>query len=48
MSKKLWEASNKTKLKSNLLKFENLIAKKYKYRISKNYNKLLKWSIKNP
>ena len=48
MGKKLWEASNKRKLNSNLYKFENFLENKFNYKISKNYKKILKWSIQNP
>ncbi len=47
MNKKLWEASLSTKKKSNLYKFEKFISKRFNYKISKNYNKLLNWSINN-
>ena len=48
MSKKLWEASEIVKNKSNLLKFEKFLAKKYTYKITRNYSKILNWSINNP
>jgi len=48
MSKKLWEASDTVKNKSNLLRFEKFLAKKYSYKITKNYSKILNWSINNP
>ncbi len=47
MSKKLWEASKKEKNYSNLFKYEKFLSKKYKYKPSKNFNKLFKWSIQN-
>ena len=47
MSKKLWEASNIIKNNSNLFKYEKFLSKKFNYIPSKNFNKLLKWSIKN-
>jgi len=47
MSQKLWEANLSTKEKSNLLKFEKFLSKKYNYKPSKNYKKLFNWSIKN-
>ncbi len=47
MNKKLWEASDKIKKNSNLFNFEKLISKNYNYKVTKNYNKLLKWSLKN-
>jgi len=48
MKNKLWEASKILKNKSNLFNYENFLSKNYKYKSSKNYNKLLKWSIDNP
>ena len=48
MSKKLWEASNVIKNNSNLFKYEKFLSKKFNYIPSKNFNKLLKWSIGNP
>ena len=47
MSKKLWEASQKLKLNSNLHKFEDYISKKYNKKFNQNYSKILKWSISN-
>ena len=47
MTKKLWSATNKIKIGSNLYKFEKFLSKIYNYKISKNYSKLLDWSIKN-
>ena len=47
MPKKLWEANLSLKNNSNLFKFEKFISKKYRYKPSKNYKKLFKWSIKN-
>ena len=47
MSKKLWEASKKEKNYSNLFKYEKFLSKKFKYKPSKNFNKLFKWSIQN-
>ncbi len=48
MTKKLWEASNKIKIESNLFKFENFLKNNFNYKVSKNYKKVLTWSIKNP
>ena len=48
MSKKLWEASQRVKNKSNLFRYENFLAENYHYRITKKYSKILDWSIKNP
>ena len=48
MTKKLWEASNKIKIESNLFKFENFLKNNFNYKVSKNYKKVLRWSIKNP
>lgn len=47
MSKKLWEASKKEKNNSNLLKYEKFLSKKFKYKVSKKYKKLFRWSIQN-
>ena len=47
MNNKLWEASEKTKINSNLFRYENFLSKNYNYRITKNYSKLFKWSLKN-
>ena len=47
MGKKLWEASKKEKNYSNLFKYEKFLSKKFKYKPSKNFNKLFKWSIQN-
>ena len=48
MNKKLWEASEKTKINSNLFRYENFLSNNYNYKISKKYSKLFKWSLKNP
>ena len=48
MNKKLWEASKAIKNKSNLFKYEEFLEKNYNYKISKKFQKLLKWSIDNP
>ena len=47
MPEKIWEANLSLKNNSNLFKFEKFISKKYRYKTSKNYKKLFKWSIKN-
>ena len=47
MIKKLWEASRREKRESNLFRYENFIKHKYNFKLSKNYTKILKWSIKN-
>ena len=46
--KKLWSASKKQILNSNLYKYEQLLNSKYKVKFGLNYNKILNWSIKNP
>ena len=46
--KKLWSASKKQILNSNLYKYERFLNSKYKIKFSSNYNKILNWSIKNP
>ena len=48
MSQKLWEAHSSIKNKSNLFKFEKFLSRKFNFKVSKNYNKLFNWSIKNP
>ena len=48
MPKKLWEPSKELIKNSNLFDYEKFISKYYKYNFSRNYKKLLKWSIKNP
>ncbi len=45
--KKLWEATKKVKINSNLYQFEKFISKKYNLNLNKNYQKILNWSIKN-
>ena len=45
--KKLWEATKKVKVNSNLYQFEKLISKKYNLNFNLNYKKILNWSIKN-
>ena len=47
MSQKLWEAHSSIKNKSNLFKFEKFLSKNFNFKVSKNYNKLFNWSIKN-
>ena len=47
MDIKLWEASLSIKKKSNLFKFEKFISNKFNYNKSRNFKKLLNWSIKN-
>jgi len=48
MPKKLWEPSKELINNSNLFAYEKFISKYYKYNFSRNYEKLLKWSVKNP
>ena len=48
MQKKLWEATASQKKNSNLRKFEKILNQNHKFTGFGNYNKLLKWSIKNP
>ena len=48
MNKKLWKASERVKKNSNLFRYENFLARNYKYKISKKYSKLLDWSLKKP
>ena len=48
MPKKLWEPSKELIKNSNLFAYEKFISKYYKYNFSRNYEKLLNWSVKNP
>ena len=48
MHKKLWEASETIKNTSNLFKYEKFLCNKFNYKPSKNFTKLLDWSINNP
>ena len=48
MPKKLWEPSEGLIKNSNLFAYEKFISKYYKYNLSRNYTKLLKWSVNNP
>ncbi len=48
MPKKLWEPSKALLKNSNLFAYEKFISKYYRYNFSRNYTKLLKWSVKNP
>ncbi len=48
MPKKLWEPSKALIKNSNLFNYEKFISKNYKYKFSRNYKKLLNWSLKNP
>ena len=48
MPKKLWEPSKALIKNSNLFAYEKFISKYYQYNFSKNYKKLLNWSLKNP
>ena len=47
MTQKLWSATNKEKITSNLYDYEKFLSENYNYKITKNYSKLLDWSIKN-
>ncbi len=47
MSKKLWEASQIKKDRSNLSKYETFIRNNYNYKSNQDYSKLLDWSLKN-
>ncbi len=47
MNKKLWEASSNLKKNSNLYRFEKFLSKRSNYKVTKNYSKLLEWTIKN-
>ena len=41
MNEKLWEASEKTKNKSNLFKYEKFLQKNYNYKYSIKFNKYI-------
>ena len=47
MTKKLWQPSLKQKKNSNLFAFENYLLKKYNKNFKRNYENILKWSIKH-
>ena len=47
MTQKLWSATNEEKISSNLYYYEKFLSKNYKYKLTKNYSKLLDWSVKN-
>ena len=47
MSLKLWEASKKTKKKSELFAFEKFISKKLNKKFQNDYKKIHEWSVKN-
>ncbi len=47
-SKILWRASQTQKKYSNLFRYENFLSLNYNLKLTKDFNKLLKWSIKNP
>ena len=47
MNKVLWRATKNIINNSNLYRFERFLSKNYGYKISKEYSKLLKWSIQN-
>ena len=47
MTQKLWSATNKEKITSNLYDYEKFLSENYNYKTTKNYSKLLDWSIKN-
>jgi len=44
----LWKAKQSQKNVSNLFRYEKFLFFKYKFKITQNYSRLLKWSIKNP
>jgi acetoacetyl-CoA synthetase len=47
MTNKLWQASKKTIINSELFRFENYISKKLNTKFRINFNKIHKWSVKN-
>ena len=44
---KLWSASRKQILESNLYKYETFLTSKYKLKFNNEYNKIFKWSVNN-
>ena len=48
MTKKLWKASLSQRKNSFLYKYEQFISKKFNKKFNGKYEKILKWSIKNP
>ena len=46
MNQKLWEASKKTKKKSNLFAFEKFISQRLNKKFQNDYEKIHKWSVK--
>ncbi len=48
MLKKLWVPSKALVKNSNLFNYEMFVSKNCKYDFSRNYKKLLNWSVKNP
>ena len=48
MTKKLWQASLKIKLNSNLYSYESYISEKYNKEFDNKYINIFNWSIKNP
>ena len=47
MTNKLWQASKKTIISSELFRFENYISKKLNTKFRINFDKIHKWSVKN-
>ena len=47
MTNKLWQASKKTIINSELFRFENYISKKLNTKFRINFDKIHKWSVKN-
>ncbi len=47
MTKKIWEASLRKKINSNLYAFEKFLSEKFNKKFNRNYKYLLNWSIKN-
>ena len=48
MKTHLWKINNSKLKKTNLAIFSNYIKKKYKFNSKQNFEKIWKWSIKNP
>ena len=44
---KLWSASRKQILESNLYKYETFLSSKYRLKFNNDYNKIFKWSVNN-
>ena len=48
MKNYLWKINKKKLRKTNLSKYSDFLKKNYKFKVNNNFDKLWKWSIKNP